>query len=305
VSQQKNFHFIGIGSSATYHLASALRGLGHLVTTSDDQLSEDVRTSLAQLNLLPEQTGWEPERLEKSIDAVIIGTQTNKSNPELIKAQQLGLKVYTGPEYIYEFARNKQRLVVVGSNGRAIIAGIIVHVLRFHGRSFDYVPSDRVAEPIQLSDAPLIIIDGSETRSSAVYHTPQFIRYRHHIGVMAEVKWDATGPLSEHDYIRQFDLFADATPKAGVLIYWELDKVASVICNKERPDVSYVPYRTHPSASEGGKDFLVNQRKERIPVRMSGKQNILYMSAALEALKKLGITQEQYYKAMPTFEANA
>lgn len=305
MSQQKKFHFIGIGSSATYHLASALRGLGHVVTTSDEHLSNDVRASLSQLNLLPAATGWAPEKLDNSIDAVIIGTQTNKSNPELLKAQQLGLKVYTGPEYIYEFARNKQRLVVVGSNGRSIIAAIIVHVLKFHGRKFDYILSDRVADPIFLSDAPLIIIDGSESRSSAVYHTPQFIRYRHHIGVMAELKWDSSGPLSEHDYIRQFDLFADATPKAGVLIYWELDKVASVICNKERADVLYVPYRTHASATEKGIDYLVNQRKERIPLKLSGKQNILYISAALEALKKIGITLDQFYKAMPSFEANA
>jgi UDP-N-acetylmuramate: L-alanyl-gamma-D-glutamyl-meso-diaminopimelate ligase len=135
-----------------------------------------------------------------------------------------------------------------------------------------------------------------------VYHTPQFIKYKHHIGVLAEIRKDPGNTMSENDFIRQFDLFADATPRAGTLIYWELDKIASVICNKERPDVQYVTYKTHPATSEGGKDYLVNQRKERIPVSSSGKQSLLQMSAALEALKKVGITQEQFYKAIPSYE---
>ena len=301
MDQRKKLHFIAIGSSETYHLAAALQENGHHVTTSDDQLTGDIKSKLDPRKLTPEKAGWNADKIDRSYDAVIIGTQTNKNNPELLKAQQLGLKIYTGPEYIYEVARNKHRIVVVGSVGRANIASIIIHVLKYHQRSFDFVLSDTVARPIQLSDAPLIIIDGSESRSSAVYHTPQFIKYKHHIGIFAEVRMEAGNTLSENDFIRQFDLFADATPKAGVLIYWEQDKIASVICNKERPDVLYVPYKAHPGASEGGKDYLTTQRKERIPVAIAGKQGLVQVSAALEALKKIGITQEQFYKAIPTY----
>jgi UDP-N-acetylmuramate: L-alanyl-gamma-D-glutamyl-meso-diaminopimelate ligase len=301
VDQRKKLHFIAIGSSETYHLAAALQERGHVITTSDDQLTSDIKARLEPRKLSPEKAGWHPDKIDKSYDAVIIGTQTNKSNPELLKAQQLGLKIYTGPEYLYEVARNKHRIVVVGSVGRALIAAVIVHVLRFHKRSFDFALSDRTEKPIQLSDAPLIVIDGSESRSSAVYHTPQFIKYKHHIGIFAEVRKESGNTLSENDFIRQFDLFADATPKAGILIYWEQDKIASVICNKERPDVLYVPYKTHPGASEGGKDYLINHRKERVPVAVTGKQAFVQLSAALEALKKVGITQEQFYKAIPSF----
>lgn len=305
MDQPKKIHFIAIGSSETYHLAAALRERGYNVTTSDEQLSPTLKPKLESQQLSPEKAGWFPERIDKTYDAIIIGTQTNKSNPELLKAQQLGLRIYTGPEYVYEFARNKQRLVVVGSAGRSTIAAIIVHVLRASDRQVDYVLSDKMLKPIHLSDAPLIVIDGSESRSSAVYHTPQFIKYRHHIGVFAEIRATPASTVSEHDFIRQFDLFADTTPKAGLLIYWELDKIASVICNKERSDVLYVPYKTHPGASEGGKDYLVNQRKERIPIQVSGKQAYVHMSAAFEALKKLGITPEQFYKAVPSYEAVA
>lgn len=303
MDQRKKLHFIAIGSSETYHLAAALQERGYVITTSDDQLGSDVKSKLDPRKLTPEKAGWNPEKIDKSYDAVIIGTQANKNNPELLKAQQLGLKIYTGPEYIYEVARNKHRIVVVGSIGRANIAAVIVHVLRYCQRSFDFVLSDGTDRPIQLSDAPLIVIDGSESRSSAVYHTPQFIKYRHHIGIFAEVRMDPGNTLSENDFIRQFDLFADATPKAGILIYWELDKIASVVCNKERPDVLYVPYKTHPGTSEAGRDYLINHRKERVPVAAAGKQGLVQMSAALEALKKVGITQDQFYKALPSFNA--
>lgn len=299
--QKKKLHFIAIGSSETYHLAAALQERGHTITTSDDHLAPEVKAQLDPRRLSPSTLGWHPEMIDKTYDAVIIGTHTNRNNPELLRAQQLGLKIYTGPEFIYEVARNKQRMVVVGSVGRATIASIIIHVLRFNKRSFDFVLADGAEKPIQLSDAPLIVIDGSESRSSAVYHTPQFIKYKHHIGIFAEVVKDPGNNLSENDFIRQFDLFADATPKAGILIYWELDKIASVICNKERPDVLYVPYKTHPAATEGGKDYLINHRKERIPVSLTGKQAFVQMSAALEALKKVGITPEQFYKAIPSY----
>ena len=270
MDQKKKFHFIAIGSSATNHLATALKQLGHTITTSD------------------EATGWNPDTMDKSLDGVIIGEQTNRSNPELLKAQQLGLKTYTVPEFIYEFAKNKQRLVVVGTSGRSEIASMIIHVLKSMNREVDYVLSDERANSIRLSDAPLIVIDGSASRASAVYHTPQFIRYKHHVGVMAEVEYDPKGSLSENDFFRQFDLFADGTPKGGILIYWELDKIASVISNKERADVLYVPYKAHA--------------KEKLPVAFADKKSLLNVSAAFEALKKIGVTTEQFYKAIASYE---
>lgn len=269
MDKKKKYHFIAIGSSATNHLAAALRQLGHTITTSDE-------------------TTGSSEAMDKSVDGVIIGEQTNRSNAELLKAQQLGLKIYTVPEFIYEFAKNKQRLVVVGTSGRASIASIIIHVLKSINRQVDYVLSDERANSFSLSDAPLIVIDGSASRASAVYHTPQFIRYKHHIGVMAEVEYDPNGALSENDFIRQFDLFADGTPKGGILIYWEQDKIASVISNKERADVLYVPYKAHP--------------KEKLPSSFSDKKSLLNASAALEALKKVGVSSEQFYKALSTYD---
>ena len=261
MNKTKKYHLVVTGSDKVEHVAAALRKLGHTVTTSGEP--------------------------DKSIDGVIIGVQVNRSNTELQKAQQLGLKIYTVPEFIYEFAKNKQRIVIVGTSGRTEIASMIVHVLKSINREVDYVLSNDQANSISLSDAPLIVIEGIADRSSALYHTPQFIHYKHHLGVMAEVEYDPKGTLSENDFIRAFDLFADGTPKGGILIYGEQDKIASVISNKERPDVLYIPYKAHA--------------KDKLPSSFADKKSLLNASAAHEALKKIGVTSEQFYKGIATY----
>jgi UDP-N-acetylmuramate: L-alanyl-gamma-D-glutamyl-meso-diaminopimelate ligase len=152
----------------------------------------------------------------------------------------------------------------------------------------------------------VIVIDGSESPSTSLYHTPQFIKYKHHIGILTEIAWnEATSSLNENDFIRQYDLFADTTPKAGILVYNESDKIADVISNKERADVLNVPFKAHAGITEGGKDYLIGANKERIPVNLTGKQNLIYISAALETLKKMGITPEQFYAAIHSFKGVA
>jgi|SRR6478736_4610120 len=305
MEQKKKFHFIGIGGSLMHKIAIALKEQGHTISGSDDEIVDPAKAKLLSSNLLPSSIGWHPERIDKSVDLVIFGRHTQKDNPELLKAQQLGVKVYTCPEYIYEYSLDKQRIVVVGSHGRNMVASILIHVLSYHNRPADHVISTASGKEfsVKLSKAPVIIIDGSESPSTTLYHTPQFIKYKQHIGILTEIAWNPeTSNLNENDFIRQYDLFADTSPKGGMLIYKESDKIASVICNKERPDVLYIPYKAHASAVEGGVDFLITHDNKKVPVQLSGKQNFLYFCAAYEALKKIGITSEQFYKAIPSFK---
>jgi UDP-N-acetylmuramate: L-alanyl-gamma-D-glutamyl-meso-diaminopimelate ligase len=308
MEQKKRIHFIGIGGSLLHNVAIALQQLGHPITGSDDEIMEPSRSKLLKNNLLPQKPGWFPEQIDKSIDAVIFGRQTQKDNPELVKAQQVGIKIYTCPEYIHEFAQDKQRIVVVGSQGRDMVASIMIHVLQFYKRPVDYIiPTESKRDyHVKLSKAPVIIIDGSESPSTTLYHTPQFIKYKQHIGVINDIEWNSENTsLNENDFIRQYDLFADATPKGGILIYHESDKIAGVICNKERSDVQYISYKIHPGSADGGKDYLLYNGKERAEIKVNGKTNFIRVSAALEALKKIGITQEQFYKAVSSFEGIA
>ena len=288
-----------------HNLAIALKDAGYEVSGSDDEIFDPSRATLIKHGLLPDQQGWRPELLDQSFDAVILGMHAKKDNPELLHAQELGLKIYSFPDYIYERSRNKQRIVIGGSHGKTTITAIIIHVLNFAKHQFDYVIGAKVPgieNTVKLSDAPVIIIEGDEYLSSALDPTPKFLRYQHHVGLISGIAWDHANVFpSDEDYVKQFDLFADQTPKGGILIYCEQDSMALIIGKKERNDVQAIPYRSHPHVTESGRTYLSNGR-ERHPVKIFGSHNFQNLNGAKEVLKKIGITDEQFYAAVATFE---
>jgi UDP-N-acetylmuramate: L-alanyl-gamma-D-glutamyl-meso-diaminopimelate ligase len=308
-SAQKKIHFIALGGSVMHNLAIALKQAGHTVTGSDDEIFEPSRSVLKQHNLLPEQEGWNPACITPSLDAVILGMHARHDNPELIKAQQLNLPIYSFPEYIYNHSLDKQRVVIAGSHGKTTITAIVIHVLTYFNRSFDYVIGARIrgiSNTVSLSDdAPIIIIEGDEYLCSALDRTPKFLKYQHHIGLISGVAWDHANVFpTEEEYLKQFDKFADQTPKSGILIFCENDPLVSIIGNKQRNDVLSVPYKTHPHAVENGREFLTIG-KERVPIKIFGSHNLQNISGAKELLKKIGISNEQFYEAITSFEGAA
>lgn len=305
MEKKQKIHFIAIGGSVMHNLAIALKQNGHQVTGSDDEIFEPSRSVLASNGLLPDYEGWRPEKIDKTIDTVILGMHAKRDNPELVKAQQLGLKILSFPEYIYEHSHDKQRIVIAGSHGKTTITAIIIHVLHHFKRKFDFAIGAKVkgvSNTVQLSDAPIIIIEGDEYFSSAIDPTPKFIRYQHHIALISGIAWDHFNVFpTENDYVKQFDIFADSTPKAGVLVFCEQDAMTSVIGAKDRTDVVPVPYKTHDHVIDKGHVFLVDGKK-RIPVKIFGSHNLQNISGAKEVLKKIGITTDQFYEAIQHFE---
>jgi len=303
---KQRIHFIAIAGSVMHNLAIALKQAGHEVTGSDDEIYEPARTALAKHGILPEKEGWHPERITPSLDVVMLGMHAQKDNPELRKARELGLKIYSFPDYIYEQSRDKQRIVIAGSHGKTTITAIIIHVLNACKRKFDYVIGARVKgieQTVKLSDAPVIIIEGDEYLSSALDPTPKFLRYHHHIGLISGIAWDHANVFpSEEDYVKQFDLFADQTPKGGTLIYCDQDAMAIIIGKKERTDVAAISYKSHPHTADNEGHFALTFNKEKYPIKVFGSHNFQNINGAKEVLKKIGVTNEQFYKAITSFE---
>ena len=309
MEKKQKIHFIAIGGSVMHNLAIALKRAGHEVTGSDDEIYEPSRSTLSRHGLLPEKDGWHAERITPALDAVILGMHAKKDNIELVRAQELGLKIYSFPEYIYENSKDKQRVVIAGSHGKTTITAIIIHVLNFFNRKFDYVIGAKVTGieyTVRLSDAPLIIIEGDEYLASALDPVPKFLRYHHHLGLISGIAWDHANVFpTEEDYVRQFDLFADQTPRGGILVYCEQDSMALMIGKKERTDVQEISYKSHSHAADNNGQFFLTFQKERIPIKIFGSHNFQNLSGAKEVLKKIGITTEQFFEAINTFEGAA
>ncbi len=301
----KRVHFIAIGGSVMHDLALHIAQKGIQVTGSDDEIYDPARGALAEAGLLPEQTGWFPEKITDELDAVILGMHARSDNPELQRAQELDIPILSYPDFIYENSRDKQRVVIAGSHGKTTITSIIVHVLSQLDRKFDYVIGakiDALPGRVQLSDAPLIVIEGDEYLSSPIDRNPKILKYHHHVGLISGIAWDHYNVFrTEDEYVQQFDRFADASPKAGVLIYCEEDDMATVIGRKERDDVARIEYKTHPHQVRDGKSFLTTPDGE-VPIKLFGAHNMQNISGALEVCKRIGVTEEQFYSAIGTFQ---
>ncbi len=302
---QQKVHFIAIGGVIMHNLAITLQKKGYRVTGSDDEIFEPSYSRLKNVGLLPQEIGWHVDRITPDLDAVILGMHAREDNPELAKARELGLKIYSYPEYIYEQSKDKQRIVIAGSHGKTTISSVIIHVLKYLNRQFDYLVGASVEgfdTMVKLSDAPVIIIEGDEYFTSPLDKTPKFLKYQHHIGLISGISWDHINVYPTYDdYVKQFDAFADATPKAGTLFYSESDPMAIVICSKERKDVTIVEYKTPKHKIRKGITNLIDQDGNEHPLKVFGKHNLMNISGAFQVLKKIGVTNEEFFKAIEHF----
>lgn len=306
----QTIHFISIGGSAMHNLALALQHQGNTITGSDDEIYEPSLTRLQHHGLLPAQMGWFPEKITPQLDAVILGMHARADNPELLRAQELGLPIFSYPEFIYQHSRQKQRVVIAGSHGKTTITALILHVLRYHKRTFDYLVGaqiDGFDTMVSLTEsAPLIVIEGDEYASSPIDPRPKFLHYQPHIALISGIAWDHVNIYPTWDlYVDQFESLAEAMPKAGILVFDDSDNMLDVIGQKDRPDITKIPYQAHPNEIVEGKTYLLPKKGGRVPVLIFGEHNMKNIAGAMTVCDRIGITDDQFYEAVSSFRGAA
>ncbi len=304
-------HFIAVGGAAMHNLAIALHLKGFNITGSDDAFYEPSKSRLKAHGILPVVEGWHPELITKQLDAVILGMHARIDNPELLKAQELGLCIYSYPEYVYQQSIDKKRIVVGGSHGKTTITSMILHVLNYYNKAFDYLVGAQIAgfdNMVKLSDAPLIIIEGDEYLASPIDRRPKFHLYKAHVGIISGVAWDHINVFPTFDnYKEQFSLFIDTIEENGTLIYCKEDEVleALVAKHKFKRTIKIIPYQTPLYKIENGKTYLSANSNDSIELNVFGRHNLLNLTAARLACAEAGISDEDFYKAISSFKGAA
>lgn len=291
-----------------HSLALALHQQGFEVTGSDDEINEPSRSQLKAAGLLPEQIGWFPEKISSELNAVILGMHARADNPELLKAQQLGLPVYSYPEYLFEQSKNKKRMVIGGSHGKTTITAMILHVLKQSGIDFDYMAGSAVPgfdNMVKLSAAPLIILEGDEYLSSPIDRRPKFHWYRPHLAVLSGIAWDHINvfPTFEN-YVDQFRIFLEKMEEGGTLFYCEEDDVLKKALETSAAAIKKIPYGIPAHETVNGITYLF-KNSEKYPLSIFGKHNLQNAEAARLVCRECGITDEQFYKAIGSFKGAA
>lgn len=298
-------HFIAIGGSAMHNLALALHNSAHIISGSDDEIFEPSRTRLANKNLLPESFGWFPDKIDESLDIVILGMHAKPDNPELLKARKLGLKIVSYPEFIYSQSVNKKRIVIGGSHGKTTITSMIMHVLSEKGIDFDYLVGSKIKGfdvMVRLSDAPIIIIEGDEYLSSPIDRRPKFHWYKPHLAVITGIAWDHINvfPTFEN-YTDQFLKFINLMVDDSKLFYFNDDEILKEIIGRGKNSVKKIPYGLLESEIKDGKTYILDEGR-KLPLSVFGNHNLVNINAAKLICNELDIEKNSFYEAISSFD---
>lgn len=300
-----NVHFIAIGGSAMHNLALALHHKGMHVTGSDDTIFEPSKSRLNAAGLLPTHFGWFPEKITKNLDAVVLGMHAKQENPELLKAQELGLKIYSYPEFLYEQSKHKTRVVIGGSHGKTTITAMILHVLNYHDIEVDYMVGAQLEGfdvMVKLTDdADFMVLEGDEYLSSPIDRRPKFHLYQPNIALLSGIAWDHINvfPTFEN-YLDQFKIFVESITVGGSISYNSEDvNVKSIVEDSENP-IRKFPYQTPEHTIDAGVTYLETEEGP-LPLEVFGAHNLNNLAGSKWICQQMGVDQDDFYEAISSF----
>lgn len=302
-------HFIAIGGSAMHNLAIALAKKGDQVTGSDDAIFEPSKSRLKKADLLPEEEGWFPAKITEGLDAVILGMHAKEDNPELLKAKELGLKIYSYPEFLYEQSKEKTRVVISGSHGKTTITAMILHVLHYFDKPVDFMVGaqlegfDTMVHLTEEND--FMLLEGDEYLSSALDRRPKFHLYKPNIALISGIAWDHINvfPTFEN-YVDQFKIFTEEMVNGSILVYNEEDPLVKTIAEEATKPTRKHAYKTPAYAIKDGETYIETPEGE-MPVEVFGEHNLNNMAGAKWICQHMGVDEADFYEAIGTFKGAA
>lgn len=305
MKQSKNIYFIAIGGSAMHNLAIALHLSGNSVSGSDDEIFNPSKGRLEKYGLLPDKMGWDESRISNEIDIVILGMHARENNPELIKAQELGLPIFSYPEYIYEATKEKTRVVIGGSHGKTTITSMVLHVLNFHKKENDYMVGAQLEGfevMVKLTDsAEIAVLEGDEYLSSPIDRRPKFHLYNPNVALLTGIAWDHINvfPTFEN-YCEQFEIFINKIEEGGSLVYFSGDKEIEKLVSNSKRNIDFIPYSTPEYTIDNGVTTLISNEGS-YPLEIFGEHNLQNLNGARLVCEQIGISSKEFYSAIQTF----
>lgn len=299
-------HFIAIGGSAMHNLALALHNKGYQVTGSDDAIFEPSKSRLDKKGILPVELGWFPEKITSAIEAIILGMHAKADNPELVRAQELGLKIYSYPEFLYEQSKNKTRVVIGGSHGKTTITSMILHVMHYHDIAVDYMVGaqlegfDTMVHLTEKND--FIVLEGDEYLSSPIDRRPKFHLYQPNIALISGIAWDHINVFPTYDnYVEQFEIFVEKITRGGILVYNEEDQEVKRVSEAAKNPTRKLAYSTPNYKVEKGITLLETPEGD-MPIEVFGAHNLNNLAGAKWICQNMGVDEADFYQAIASFK---
>jgi len=301
-------HFISIGGAVMHQLAVALSRMGHLITGSDDEIFEPSRSVLEKEGILPTQNGWIPDKIHNGLDLVILGMHARSDNPELLKAEALGIRVLSFPEFIFEQSKDKTRIVVAGSHGKTTITSMIMHCLKMAGKEFDYLVGaklDGFDQMVKISGAPIMVLEGDEYLASARQPYPKIHFYKPHITIISGLSWDHINVFpTKQIYIKQFEIYLENLDSRSIIIYNNADHEVAEFMQKFLDTKNCIPYEL-PTYRISDGHYRILHREEEYELSIIGRHNLNNLEAARIVCEQIGLSTASILLSLTTFSGAA
>lgn len=295
-------HILACGGAVMHNIALALHQLGHTITGSDDEIFEPALSRLKDKGICPDEFGWFPDKIHSELDFIILGMHARADNPELLKAKELNIKIYSFPEYVYAHSKDKTRVVIGGSHGKTTTTAMVMHVLKVLKYDFDYLVGSQLEgfdTMVRFSDAPIMVIEGDEYLTSTLDPVPKFHKYKPHIALITGIAWDHINVFPTFDfYVDQFRIFIESIEKDGSLIYFKGDEILKNLC--ESSDKKKIPYGT-PTYHIRNNQVVIS-KGEKHTLEIFGEHNLQNAEGACLICKELGISEDSFYNALSSFK---
>jgi UDP-N-acetylmuramate: L-alanyl-gamma-D-glutamyl-meso-diaminopimelate ligase len=301
-----NIHFIAIGGSAMHNLAIALHNKGYQVTGSDDTIHDPSKSRLEKKGLLPKELGWFPEKITQQLDVIILGMHAKKDNPELLQAQDMGLKIYSYPEFLYEQSKNKTRVVIGGSHGKTTITSMILHVLDYNDMEVDYMVGAQLEGFETMvhftNENEFMVLEGDEYLSSPIDRRPKFHLYKPNIALLSGIAWDHINVFPTFEgYVNQFRIFTDSLTDGGIMVYNEEDAILKEVVESSTHSIKKYEYSTPVYQIEDGVTYI-DTPDGLMPLEIFGDHNLQNLAGAKWVCQHMGIDEEDFYEAIASFK---
>lgn len=299
-------HFIAIGGSAMHNLALALHNKGYVITGSDDAIFEPSKSRLEKKGILPSEMGWFPEKITPDIEAVILGMHAKADNPELLKAQELRLKIYSYPEFLYQQSKDKTRVVIGGSHGKTTITSMILHVMQYHAIQVDYMVGAQLEgfeTMVHLTETnDFIVLEGDEYLSSPIDKRPKFHLYQPNIALISGIAWDHINVFPTYDfYVEQFEIFIQKITNGGILVYNQDDSEVLRVAEAATNPIRKIAYTTPKYEVKNGVTFLETP-EGAMPIEVFGAHNLNNLAGAKWICQNMGVDEADFYEAIASFK---
>jgi len=301
-----NIHFIAIGGSAMHNLAIALHNKGYQVTGSDDTIHDPSKSRLEKKGLLPKEFGWFPEKITEQLDVIILGMHAKKDNPELLQAQDMGLKIYSYPEFLYEQSKDKTRVVIGGSHGKTTITSMILHVLDYNDMEVDYMVGAQLEgfeTMVHLTkENEFMVLEGDEYLSSPIDRRPKFHLYKPNIALLSGIAWDHINVFPTFQgYVNQFRIFTDSLTDGGIMVYNEEDAILKEVVESSTHSIKKYEYSTPVYQIDDGVTYI-DTPDGLMPLEIFGDHNLQNLAGAKWVCQHMGIDEEDFYEAIASFK---